>query len=77
MTTTGPRLSNDDGDTVTRTAKFRLEKQQLCVCMTLFLYISSLQYCDMKLPNFKLPLYGVGEHNTKSFSFFFRYRLSD
>ena len=77
MTTTGPRLSNDDGDTVTRRAKFRLAKQQLCVCITLFLYISSLEDCDMKLPNFKLPLYGVGEHNTKSFFFFFRYRLSD
>ena len=49
---------------------FRLAKQQLCVCITLFLYISSLHYCDMKLPNFTLPLYGVREHNTKlSFSF--------
>ena len=25
----------------------------------------------MKLPNFMHPLYGVGEHNTKSFFFFF------
>ena len=74
---TGPRLSNDDGDTLTRTAKFRLAKQQLCVCITLFLYISSLHYCDMKLPNFTCPLYGVDEHNTTSFFFFFRYHLSD
>ena len=70
------QISGHSGDTVTRTAKFRLAKQQLCVCITLFLYISSLHYCNMKLPNFTLPLYGVGEHNTKSFFFFFRYRLS-
>ena len=25
----------------------------------------------MKLPNFRSPLYGVGEHNTKKFIFLF------
>ena len=34
-----------------------------------FLYISwPLSHdCDMKLPNFTRPLYGVGEHNTTIF----------
>ena len=36
-----------------------------------FLSPPLLHYCDMKLPNFMRPLYGVGEHNTKIFSFFF------
>ena len=31
----------------------------------------SLLDCDMKLPNFTRPLYGVGEHNAKEFPFFF------
>ena len=30
------QISGHSGDTVTRTAKFRLAKQQLCVCITLF-----------------------------------------
>ena len=29
------------------------------------------KYCDMKLPNFTSPLYGVGEHNTKNVPFIF------
>ena len=35
------------------------------------LYISqpSLQVCDLKLPNFTRPLYGVGEQSTKIFFF--------
>ena len=38
-----------------------------------FLYISKplLLDCEMKFPNFTCPLYGVGEHNTKIFFFFF------
>ena len=34
-----------------------------------FFYISlpSLHDCDMKITNFTLPLYGVGEHNKKNF----------
>ena len=28
-------------------------------------------HCDIKLPNFTSPLYGVGEHNTKIVAFFF------
>ena len=36
-----------------------------------FLSEPLLHDCDMKLPNFMRPLYGVGEHNTKIlFSFF-------
>ena len=31
---------------------------------TLFISLPSLHPCDMKLANFTLLLYGVGEHNT-------------
>ena len=53
--------------------RFRLAKQQLCTCITLF-YISwpLLHKCYMKLPSFMLSLYKVGEHNTKIFFFFFK-----
>lgn len=39
----------------------------------IFLYISypSLQVCSLKLPNFTLLVYGVGEHSTRIFFFFF------
>ena len=38
-----------------------------------FLYISypSLQVCNLKLPNFTSLVYGVGEHSTRIFFFFF------
>ena len=38
-----------------------------------FLYNSfpSLHDYNVKIPNFMCPLYGVGEHNTKIFFFFF------
>ena len=36
-----------------------------------FLSPPLLHYCDMKLPNFMRPLYGVGEHNTKILFLFF------
>ena len=50
-------LSNDDGDVDEngkKTIRFRLVKQQLCVCVPLFLYISlpSLHDYDVKPPNF-------------------------
>ena len=61
MTTIGPRLSNDDGDSnekdKKKTDRFRLAKQQ--------------HDCDMNLPNSTRPLCGVGEHNTKSLLFLF------
>ena len=37
----------------------------------LYSSLPSLHHCDMKLPNFTSPLYGVGEHNTKIVAFFF------
>ena len=39
----------------------------------IFLYISypSLQVCSLKLPNFTQLVYGVGEHSTRIFFFFF------
>ena len=53
--------------------RFRLAKQQLCMRATFFLYNSlpSLHDYNVKIPNFTCPLYGVGEHNTKIFFFFF------
>ena len=52
-------LSNDDGDSNEQTAKsnrfLRLAKQQLCTCITLFLYISlpSPHNYNVKVPNFR------------------------
>lgn len=34
-------------------------------------FFASLHGCDMKLPNLTRPLYAVGEHNEKKFSFSF------
>ena len=54
--------------------RFRLAKKKKTFHVHhAFLYISLplLHDCDMKLPNFKRPLYGVGEHNTKISFFFF------
>ena len=50
-------LSNDDGDGNKNGKKaigFRIGKQQLCTCITLFLYISlqSLHDYDVKMPIF-------------------------
>ena len=50
-------LSNDDRDGNENGKKsntFRLAKQELCTCITLFWYISlpSLHYYDVKVPNF-------------------------
>ena len=62
-------FSNDDGD--------GNENGKKVIDLTLhvhhaFLYISqrSLPDCDVKLPNFTRPLFGVGEQNTKAFFFF-------
>ena len=33
--------------------------------------LPSLHHCDTKLPNFTIPLYRVGEHNTKIVAFSF------
>ena len=63
--------------TATRTAKRNRSisaKEQPCTCIMLFctfLGCRCTKSCDMKPPNFTLPLYGVqGEHNTKTFFFF-------
>ena len=63
--------------TATRSAKrnrFISAKEQPCTCIMLFctfLGRRCTKSCDMKLPNFTRPLYGVqGEHNTKTFFFF-------
>ena len=37
----------------------------------LYIPLPSLHPCDMKLPNFRRSLYGVGEHNTDVVFFFF------
>ena len=70
----GIEKNDDDGDGKKNGKKYYvyINKQQLCTCITLFLYISlpSLHRYDMKLPNFTSPLYGVGEHNTKIVAFF-------
>ena len=60
----------------TRTAKkqyFYISKTRTLQVHHAFLHIfqPSLYDCNMKLLNFMHLLYGVGEHNTKSFSFFF------
>ena len=50
---------------------FRLEKQQICTCVTL-LYISQTSGHDSdKLPNFTRPLYGLDEHKGNKFLFLF------
>ena len=50
--------------------RFRLEKQQLCTCITLFLYISlpSLPYYNVKVPKFTFCR--GREHKTTTFFFF-------
>ena len=69
--------TNDDGDRTQgerqKSKTFLLTKQQICTCITLFLYTSlpSLHPCDMKFPNFTRFLYGVGKHNTKVVFFLF------
>ena len=59
--------TNDDGD-----GKENGKKKTLHVHHAI-LYISlpSLQHYDIELPNFRSPLYGVGEHNTIIVTFFF------
>ena len=44
-----------------KSTRLTLAKQQLCTCITLFCtYLSRrLHACDMKLPNFTRPRYGV------------------
>ena len=58
----------------TATATSMAKKQQFYICKTTtlhehhaFLYVPypPLHDCDIKLPNFMRPLYGVGEQNTK------------
>ena len=73
ITTLGS-LSNDDGDGNENGKKaIGLDKQNNNFASDhAFLYISqpSLHVCDIKLPNFTRPLYGVDEQNIKfSFSF--------
>ena len=52
--------------------RFLLAKQQLGKYITLFCtFFASLHGCDMKLPKLTRPLYAVGEHNEKKFSFSF------
>ena len=36
-----------------------------------FAVVACMHHYDMKLPNFTIPLYGVGEHDTKIIAFFF------
>ena len=57
---------NGDGEQK-KNNKLRLAKKRTLHVHHAFLYNSQplLHDCDMKLPNFKRPLYGVGEHNTK------------
>ena len=40
----------------------------------LFISLPLLHHHDMGLPNFKSPLYGVGEQNTKILAFFSKLR---
>ena len=49
---------------------FILAKQPNFTCISLFCTFLFCCDCDMKLPNFTCPLYGVGEHNTIIFFFF-------
>ena len=62
------RLSNNDGDKATRKQKsnwFRLAKQQLCTCITLFCTFLSF-HCTF--PNFRF--YGGRKHKTTIFFLF-------
>ena len=68
MTTTGWRLSNDDGDSNDNGKKNPTTKQQLCKCITLFLVVFLIsRRCTTDKWNiqFSRPHYGVGENNTK------------
>ena len=62
-------LSNYDGD-VNESGKKPETKQQLCTCITLFLYISlsSLHDYDMKMPNFTFC--GERDHKTTTLFLF-------
>ena len=64
--------TNDNGDRTEgerqKSKMFLLTKQQIFTCITLFctfLCRRCTPASDMKLTNFTLLLYGVGEHNTK------------
>ena len=52
----------DDGKESEKRNGFILAKQQHVIS---YISLTLLHHCDMKLPNFTRPLYGVGEHNTK------------
>ena len=54
--------------------KGQVGSQQVSKTRTLHVHYAiqpSLHDCDMKLPNFRRLLHGVGEHNTNIFVFFF------
>ena len=63
------RQRRQDGSRMAKKVEcFYFIKQQICTCITLFctfLCRRCTPASDMKLPNFTLLLYGVGEHNTK------------
>ena len=68
-------FSNDDGDgseNVKKAIGFRLAKQQLCTCITLFLYISlpSLHDYGVKMPDF--TFYGGRKQAKTNSSFSFK-----
>ena len=65
LATTTARDGNENGK---KSNRFVLAKQQLCTCITLF---GTFLNNDLKLPNFTRRLYGVGEHNTRIFFFFY------
>ena len=59
-------LINDDGDG----NGFRMAKQQLCTCITLFLYISLSSLHDYNVEVPKFTFYRGGKHTTTTFFFF-------
>ena len=66
--------TNDDGDGKEngKNNMFILtNKTFTCAHAILYISVPSLHHYDMKLTNFTSPLYGIGEHNTKSVAFFF------
>ena len=72
MTTIGSFCNGDDEQQKNK-QQVQIGKKSTLHVHHAFLYISQpLSHDrDMKLPNLTRPLYGVGEHNTKSFFFFF------
>ena len=78
----GSTISDDNKPTTTAKAR-RTAKNNMFILTNndwttlhvhhaiLYIPLQSLHHYDMKLPNFKSPLYGVGEYNTKMFAFFF------